>query len=102
MALAQERDGIRALAPGEPLGDAVVLDVRLESEVQAHPLGEPRVVTVSLEQLRRRLDELPPGAMVVVCEKGPRALDAVRMLAGLGREGVRYAAGGRFLRERLA
>ena len=98
LALAQEREGMRALEPTMPLEGKTVLDVRLESEAKDKPIGGGNVVVVPMAELSTRLGELPEGELVVICEKGPRSMDALRRIVGAGRSCMGYVGGGRTLR----
>jgi NADPH-dependent 2,4-dienoyl-CoA reductase/sulfur reductase-like enzyme/rhodanese-related sulfurtransferase len=82
-------------APAAPLAGLTVLDVRTADEFAAadgHAL--PGAVNIPIEELRGRLDELPAGDVVVVCAKGPRSVEAARLIAARGDRDVRYLAGG--------
>jgi NADPH-dependent 2,4-dienoyl-CoA reductase/sulfur reductase-like enzyme/rhodanese-related sulfurtransferase len=82
-------------APHHALGGATVLDVRTASEVASADLPPPPGAThVALEELRDRLDDVPAGDVVVVCAKGPRSVEAARLLAARWERPVRYLAGG--------
>jgi rhodanese-related sulfurtransferase len=68
-------------------GDAVVLDVRPAEEFAAgHIAG---AVSVPLEELQERLDELPAGVEVVAYCRGPYCLLASRALELLREHGFR-------------
>lgn len=82
-------------APGRDLAGLTVLDVRTAAEFGAvDPAAVPGSLNVPLEELRRRLDELPAGELVVVCAKGPRSVEAARVVAARRGHAVRYLAGG--------
>jgi len=77
--------------------EAVVIDVREEAEISEMPLNCPsqQFLTISLTQLRRRLSEIPQeGKIVVVCQRGTRAAEAVRILQEKGFKEVSYLGGG--------
>ena len=83
-------------APAAPLTGLTVLDVRTADEFAAadgHAL--PGAVNIPIEELRGRLDELPAGDLVVVCAKGPRSVEAARLIAAAERGDMdaQYAAG---------
>jgi rhodanese-related sulfurtransferase len=61
---------------------AVLLDVRTPAEHAAAPI--PGSVLIELDTLRDRLDEIPPGPVVVHCGVGLRAHTAARLLAQHG------------------
>lgn len=66
-------------------GEAVLLDVRPHQEYQAGHL--PGAMSVPLDELERRLSELPPDKTVVAYCRGPYCVyadEALRLLAGQG------------------
>lgn len=75
-------------------GEVTVLDVRPAQEYRAgHIKG---AVSIPLDELEHRLDELPPGVEVVAYCRGPfcvLAPQAVRLLRGRGRHARRLATG---------
>jgi rhodanese-related sulfurtransferase len=75
-------------------GEVVVVDVRPASE---HAAGHiPGAVNVPIDELERRLDELPARATVVAYCRGPYCVyadDAVRFLTRQGRTAVRLEDG---------
>lgn len=75
-------------------GDVVVVDVRPEEEFAAGHIEGAR--SIPLEELERRLAELPPGQEVVAYCRGPfcaYAHEAVRRLADAGRSARRLEGG---------
>ncbi|MFJ6655545.1 ArsR/SmtB family transcription factor [Streptomyces sp. NPDC091377] len=75
-------------------GDAVVLDVRPADEYRAGHI--PGALSLPVEDLTRRIDELPEGTDIVVYCRGEYcalAYDAVRLLTDLGRRAVRLHNG---------
>jgi len=88
-ALNQE-DGIEAVSPQAPLGE--VLDVRLPEESANPPVEGASVTAVPLPQLRRRLAEIGVPE-TVVCARGTRSSEAVRLLQARGQR-ARYLGGG--------
>ena len=75
-------------------GDAVVLDVRPDTEYAAGHL--PGAVNIPLEQLEDRLTELPADREVVAYCRGAYCVlahDAVRLLAAHGRRARRATDG---------
>ncbi|MEZ4388828.1 MAG: FAD-dependent oxidoreductase [Candidatus Krumholzibacteriia bacterium] len=87
--------GVVQQAPLRPWSNLVVLDVRTAAEFAAgDPAAVPGSVNIPLEELRRRLDEVPDGDLMVVCAKGPRSVEAARVLAARRGGPVRYLAGG--------
>jgi rhodanese-related sulfurtransferase len=74
--------------------EVVVLDVRPEDEFASGHI--PGAVSVPLEELERRLDELPLGAEIVAYCRGPYCLlsaEAVDVLTRSGRRARRLDAG---------
>jgi len=88
-----QEDGITAAAPDGPLDGMRILDVRLAEESAAHPAFPDRTMNVGLGELSSRLDGIDPSTELVVCERGTRSAEAVRLLL---RQGIRarYLGGG--------
>jgi NADPH-dependent 2,4-dienoyl-CoA reductase/sulfur reductase-like enzyme/rhodanese-related sulfurtransferase len=90
------RRGVTRTLQWHELEDAVadgatVVDVRTGSE---HARGAiPGAVLLPVDELRRRVDELPAGPLVVHCAVGVRGHTAARLLTQLGRD-VRNLDGG--------
>ncbi|MEJ1089097.1 FAD-dependent oxidoreductase [Microbacterium sp. Mu-80] len=62
---------------------ATVIDVRTEAE---HAGGSiPGSLNVPVDELRERIDDLPPGELIVHCQVGQRGHTAVRLLRQRGR-----------------
>jgi rhodanese-related sulfurtransferase len=75
-------------------GEVVVLDVRPIEEYRAGHI--PGSVSIPVDELGARLDELPDGVEVVAYCRGPYcvfARDAVRLLRGRGRRARRLVDG---------
>lgn len=75
-------------------GDVVVVDVRPEEEFAAGHIEGAR--SIPIEELERRLGELPPGQEVVAYCRGPfcaYAHEAVRRLGEAGRDASRLEGG---------
>ena len=75
-------------------GDVVLVDVRPPEEFEAGHIEGAR--SIPLEELERRLGELPPGLEVIAYCRGPfcaYAHDAVRRLRAEGREARRLDDG---------
>ncbi|MFD1663419.1 ArsR/SmtB family transcription factor [Streptomyces caeni] len=75
-------------------GDALVLDVRPAEEYQAGHI--PGALSIPVEELAERIDELPEGAEIVVYCRGEYcvlAYDAVRLLKARGRRAIRLDDG---------
>lgn len=62
---------------------AAILDVRTAAEFAAGAI--PGAVNIPVDELRDRLDEVPPGDLVVHCAVGLRGYIAVQILAQHGR-----------------
>jgi rhodanese-related sulfurtransferase len=92
VALNQE-DGVAAAPPDGPRQGAVGLDVRLPDEVEERPAAVGRGSHIPLGDLASRLDEVDDATELVVCERGTRSAEAVRLLQ---RQGIRarYLGGG--------
>jgi rhodanese-related sulfurtransferase len=87
-----QEDGIEAVSPLEgPEGEAV-LDVRLPDEVEERPAAEG-ARRIPLGELRQHLDEIDGTVDVVLCERGTRSAEAVRLLRNKGIR-ARYVGGG--------
>lgn len=86
-------DGVAAGEPREQMAGARVLDVRNAEERAERPLGTVAAVEIPQDELRARRAELPGGPWLVVCERGPRAAEAVRWLAADG-IAAHYLGGG--------
>jgi len=92
-------DGVEGLGRDELLdrlrrGDAVLVDVRPPEEYAAGHIEGAR--SIPLEELERRLDELPAGVEVIAYCRGPfcaYAHEAVRTLRANGREARRLDEG---------
>ena len=92
VALNQE-DGVGAAPPDETREGTVVLDVRLPDEVEKRPVAVGRGHSIPLGELAGRLAEVDDATELVVCERGTRSAEAVRLLQ---RKGIRarYLGGG--------
>ena len=71
---------------------ATLVDVRTPAEFAKGAI--PGAVNVCLDELRERLDEIPPGPVVVNCAVGLRGHVAARILQQRGFEDVRNLSGG--------
>ncbi|MEW5957456.1 MAG: metalloregulator ArsR/SmtB family transcription factor [Chloroflexota bacterium] len=75
-------------------GEVVLLDVRPQVEYQAGHL--PGAVSIPIDELERRLSELPPDKVVVAYCRGPYCIyadDALAVLAERGWEAARLEEG---------
>lgn len=102
MALAQMASDPQALAPQDrdslvrlaKKGEVVMLDVRPATEYEAAHL--PFARSMPLDELKDRLDELPPGKTIVAYCRGPYCLmakDAVELLRQQGFDAMRLPEG---------
>ncbi len=76
--------------------DFVLLDIRSEEEFRKFKkIEDPRLLRIPLEELRDRFDEIPKDKeIVIVCQIGSRAYDALRILEGHGFKNVKVMEGG--------
>jgi rhodanese-related sulfurtransferase len=86
-------DGVLAISPDDSLEDVKVLDVRHPEEREARPFPAGNTTEVPLSEIRDRLKELEDGPWVVVCERGTRSAETVRMLEAEGIQ-AQYLGGG--------
>jgi NADPH-dependent 2,4-dienoyl-CoA reductase/sulfur reductase-like enzyme/rhodanese-related sulfurtransferase len=99
--VAQNRiDGVASVAPDEAWEEVTVLDVRSPAEAEESPAAHDRVIRIPLSELAERVGELDATIRIVVCARGPRSAEAVRLLE---RHGIRarYLGGGLRWRESL-
>jgi NADPH-dependent 2,4-dienoyl-CoA reductase/sulfur reductase-like enzyme/rhodanese-related sulfurtransferase len=92
VALDQE-DGIEAAPPLSSLDGQRLLDVRHPEEREARPVAGATPMAIPLESLRERVAEVGEGPWLVVCERGARSAEAMRILRAHGRT-ARYLGGG--------
>lgn len=99
-ALSALDEGVLAVSPGDlskAALDSLILDVRESSEVKEAPFSLPckTLLTIPFLQIRRRLAELSRnGKIIVVCQRGTRSSEVVRILKQSGFADVRYLGGG--------
>jgi glyoxylase-like metal-dependent hydrolase (beta-lactamase superfamily II)/rhodanese-related sulfurtransferase len=74
------------------LGTLPIIDVRAETEWATGTI--PGSVNIPLEQVRARLDEIPPGPVVVYCRTGERSSTAASLLEQAGWMDVLDLVGG--------
>ncbi len=87
-----QEEGIEARGPGEGARGFRLLDVRHGGERKERPLPAPARET-PLEELRAALPLPEDGPWLVVCERGARSAEAVRLLRASGGS-ASYLAGG--------
>lgn len=88
-----QEEGLPARSPLAPLEGVTLLDVRHQWEREERPANGGHALAVPLGELRGEVEALPVNAGLVVCERGARAAEAVRMLAVAGRRAA-YLGGG--------
>ena len=86
-------DGIEAASPFRVLEDTKLLDVRHSEEIEARPLPAESSAALPLAQIRTRVGELEDGPWLVVCERGMRSAETVRVLREKGIS-AQYLGGG--------
>jgi len=86
-------EGIIAASPGEPFGQIKLLDVRHPEEREARPIPDLPATEIPVAEIRRRLDELDGGPWLVVCDRGTRSAETVRVLEAHGIP-AQYLGGG--------
>ncbi len=76
--------------------DFVILDVRSDEEYKKFKrIEDDRVIRIPLDRLRERIDEIPRDKeIVIVCQIGGRAYEALRILEGFGFREVKVMEGG--------
>ncbi len=63
-------------------GDATIIDVREVGEhVQAHV---PGIALIPMSEIQQRVDELPDGPLIIMCQSGSRSAQVALWLDGLG------------------
>jgi NADPH-dependent 2,4-dienoyl-CoA reductase/sulfur reductase-like enzyme/rhodanese-related sulfurtransferase len=89
-ALAEREEGIYSFPPQDLtryIEDSLVLDVRetTEQKDRPFPVSCARLLSIPFTQLRSRISEIPvKGKVIVVCARGPRSIEAVRILRERG------------------
>jgi NADPH-dependent 2,4-dienoyl-CoA reductase/sulfur reductase-like enzyme/rhodanese-related sulfurtransferase len=86
-------EGIESTSPQESWSERGVLDVRSPAETAARPAEGDRLIRIPLEQLAERVGEVEDSVDVVICERGARSAEAVRLLRRHGLR-ARYLGGG--------
>lgn len=88
-------EGVEQVSPAAPLGDRMSIDVRQADEVKSRPFAEDDTKNIPLGELKDRCKDIPKdGPIVIVCEKGMRSSECVRMLKERGFSDVVYIGGG--------
>ena len=89
--------GINPLELDKIAGESIVIDVREDIEVEEMPCDceAKDIIHIPLTQFRNRLKEIPQNEkIVVVCQRGTRSSEALRVLKQNGWEEVKYLGGG--------
>ena len=94
-----QEDGICARSPLAQFEGGALIDVRHEAERLERPANEGDALAVPLGQVRAAASTVK-GVATVVCERGARAAEAVRVLAAAGRPAT-YLGGGLRWRSRF-
>ncbi|TKJ40790.1 hypothetical protein CEE37_07445 [candidate division LCP-89 bacterium B3_LCP] len=98
--IASVEEGITAVSPRtieDSAGDFTLIDVREEYEIKESPLQFPytSLLSIPLTSLRKRIEEVPRGEpLAIICQRGTRSSEAVRILHENGFDDVRYMGGG--------
>lgn len=100
LGIASLEEGIQCASPLEAIqiaGGSLVLDVREPAEVESNPIPFPcsSVMTVPYTEIRSHIESIPRDKpILVVCARGSRSSETVRILKHHGCENVRYMGGG--------
>ena len=95
MVINQERDGVKNFNPVQLSSfDGVLTDVRERVEIDSFPFRKD-AVNIPLSHFRNQLNELDSSQVIMaVCERGPRAYEAAKILINNGNKNVSYLGGG--------
>ncbi len=80
MVAENQEAGLEALSPSELCGGLEIMDVRHPSESEERSFDLKNTAGIPLDTLRDRIDDVDLRPWVVVCERGPRSAEAVRLL----------------------
>ena len=84
---------LKALLAGDR--DFVLLDVRTPQQFQFRHIEDPRVMLVTLGDIRERIEEIPRDKEIItLCVFGVRSYEALRILKGAGFQTVKFLEGG--------
>jgi NADPH-dependent 2,4-dienoyl-CoA reductase/sulfur reductase-like enzyme/rhodanese-related sulfurtransferase len=86
-------DGVVGESPVDCLASENLLDVRQAEEIEARPLPGREATAIPQEELAERLGELDDKSWLIICERGTRSAEAVRLLGGEGIS-ARFMGGG--------
>jgi len=98
MVAENQEAGLVTLAPGALREELGILDVRHLEESGDRPVELPDITGIPLDALRERLGDVDLRPWVVVCERGTRSAEAVRLLRTRGYTAT-YLGGGLRWRE---
>jgi rhodanese-related sulfurtransferase len=88
-----QEDGVEAVSPQELAAAGSLLDVRSIEEAEESPVPGSRTSRIPLDELSGRLEEVEDATELVVCGRGTRSSEAVRLLRQRG-IAARYLGGG--------
>jgi len=92
-------EGVEGLKPSADLEDRLVIDVRDSGETEAKPFPEGEVINISFVELRERWQEIPKDRpLLVICSKGPRSAESLRIIKEKGFPNAIYLGGGSLMR----
>lgn len=75
--------------------DFVLLDVRTPQQFQFRHIEDPRVMLVTLGDIRERIEEIPRDKEIItICVFGVRSYEALRILKGADFKDVKFLEGG--------
>ncbi len=99
-AINQELDEINSVNPLSSLEGYTVVDVRTPSEVKDFALEAEGVITIPFDQIHQRVQEIPlHNPVLVVCARGTRSAEVVRLLKNRGNNNCCYLGGGIQMRQ---
>ena len=94
IAMNQEQDDLKSIAPGSSFDGYLVVDVRSPEEAMARPLP-CESINIPIEDFRAECDTVDKSKpALVVCAKGARSAEAARILMQAGHPDVVYLGGG--------
>lgn len=88
-----QEEGIRAVGPLGPFGEARFVDLRDAATQERFPLGLEPAIVGEMAKLRKDPETLGDGEQIMVCGHGTRSAQAVTFLRGRASE-VAYLGGG--------
>ncbi|MCJ7522312.1 MAG: FAD-dependent oxidoreductase, partial [Dehalococcoidia bacterium] len=92
-------EGVESFTPDIGLDGRTIVDVRQPDEVAASPLTENNAQNIPFGELREKWEDIPRDKpIVVVCAKGIRSSESVRILKEKGFSDLGYLGGGLFMK----